>query len=67
MKKGVPAEISEECAHGGFFRQSRTHLAACNPKESENRCDVLQWGIATVAAEYSNEEAGIEASMNPAL
>ncbi len=63
-KEDAPAEIGGEGAHGGFFQQSRTHLSAHSPQESENYCCVLLWGIATVAAAYSNEEAGVEASMD---
>ncbi len=63
-KEGASAEIGGEGAHGGFFRQSRTHLSKRSPQESENRCGVFLLGIATVAVAYSNEEAGVEASMN---
>ncbi len=61
-KKGVPAEIVREGVYGGFFRESRTHLSARSL--SENRCGVLPWVIATVAAAYLNEEAEVEASMD---
>ncbi len=64
QKKCAPAEIGGEGVHGGFLRHLRTHLSAYNPQESENCCDILPWGIATVATAYSNEEARVEASMD---
>ncbi len=31
---------------------------------SENQCGISSWGIATVAAAYSNEEVRVKASMD---
>ncbi len=61
-KEGEPAEIKG--VHTVVFSEVGDPFISCSPQESENRCSVLPWGIATVAAAYSNEETGVKTSMD---